>query len=382
MPSVRTEHPHDRIEPFLWGLLPDNAAVLDRWAQRFHVSPRDPFGLLAAVGEDCAGAVQFVPPERVAGISSDSAAAKIEWLSDAEIRDRLRDLRRDHSAWRSPSDTGQFSLAGAQPKTALLFDGRRWGVPSGRTPTTHILKPPTGEWDGHAENEHVCLELASRLGLLAAKSTVRRFGEEIAIVLERYDRLKTDGGFVRVHQEDTCQATAVPPTRKYEAEGGPGIRAMITLLRDNSDAPDEDIAAFLDAIAFNWLIVGTDAHAKNYSVLIGNAGTVRFAPLYDLASILPYRIVAMQKVRLAMKLGGTYRVRDIGIRQWEKLAAENHVDAERLLTRLRSMVAALPDNVSSVRDAALAHGLHHPLIANLANALHSRASDANRILSL
>jgi serine/threonine-protein kinase HipA len=157
MPLTRSEHGHERIEPFLWGLLPDNEAVLGKWAQRFHVSARDAFGLLSGVGEDCAGAVQFIRPERLREITN-SREGKVEWLTEREVAERLRHLREDHSAWRSPSDTGQFSLAGAQPKTALLFDGERWGVPSGRTPTTHILKPPTGEWDGHAENEHMCLE--------------------------------------------------------------------------------------------------------------------------------------------------------------------------------------------------------------------------------
>lgn len=50
------EHGHARIEPWLWGLLPDNEAILARWGQRFQVSPRNPWGLLAHVGEDCAGA--------------------------------------------------------------------------------------------------------------------------------------------------------------------------------------------------------------------------------------------------------------------------------------------------------------------------------------
>ena len=60
MPLVVAEHGHARIEPWLWGLLPDNEAFLARWGQRFHVSPRNAFALLAAVGEDCPGAIQLV----------------------------------------------------------------------------------------------------------------------------------------------------------------------------------------------------------------------------------------------------------------------------------------------------------------------------------
>jgi serine/threonine-protein kinase HipA len=161
-----------KIEPFLWGLLPDNEIVLGQWARKFHVSPRNVFGLLSSVGEDCAGAVQFVRPERMDAVRSD-ARAEVEWLDEAGVAERLRALRQDQSAWRIARDTGQFSLAGAQPKTALLLQDGRWGVPSGRIPTTHILKPPTGEFDGHAENEHFCLELARNLGLPVANSEVR-----------------------------------------------------------------------------------------------------------------------------------------------------------------------------------------------------------------
>ncbi|HMJ14907.1 MAG TPA: hypothetical protein VK524_26020, partial [Polyangiaceae bacterium] len=83
----------------------------------------------------------------------------MQWLEEAEIAARLRALSRDVSAWRSDNDLGQFSLGGAQPKTALTFDGKRCGVPSGRIPTTHILKPGIAGLDGHAENEHFCLAL-------------------------------------------------------------------------------------------------------------------------------------------------------------------------------------------------------------------------------
>ena len=132
MPLVVGEHEHARIEPWLWGLLPDNEAILARWGQRFHVSPRNAFALLGAVGEDCAGAVQLVRPERIDEILEDDSQ-HAEWLTEGDIAERLSTLRKDHAAWRVARDTGQFSLAGAQPKTALLFDGQRWGVPYGLT---------------------------------------------------------------------------------------------------------------------------------------------------------------------------------------------------------------------------------------------------------
>jgi len=124
MPLALAEHGNAKIDPYLWGLLPDNEMVLDHWARKFHVSARNAFGLIACVGEDCAGAVQFVRPERLETILGD-ALPPIEWLDEAGIALRLRALREDHSAWRIPRDTGQFSLAGAPHSQATVRRLRR-----------------------------------------------------------------------------------------------------------------------------------------------------------------------------------------------------------------------------------------------------------------
>jgi serine/threonine-protein kinase HipA len=371
MPLTAAEHGHKPVEAFLWGLLPDNASVLDRWARLFQVSARNAFSLMSHVGEDCAGAVQFVRPERLAYVAG-QGPSEVDWLDEKEVARRLRALLADHAAWRMPRDTGQFSLAGAQPKTALLYENGRWGVPSGRTPTTHILKPPTGEFDGHAENEHVCMQLGSALGLATVNSQVMKFEDQVAIVIERYDRQRTDAGLVRVHQEDMCQALAILPTIKYENEGGPGARAIVDLMRTFSGRSDEDIQRFVDALAFNWLIGGTDAHAKNYAMLIGAEGRARLAPLYDIASILPYDFDA-QKIRSAMKIGGEYRFRDIGARQWRKLATELRLDADRLMARIGDLAGALPDALADICRTAKADGIDRPLVERLARRLRERA---------
>jgi serine/threonine-protein kinase HipA len=141
MPLAAEEHGPAVVQAFLWGLLPDNERVLDRWAKKFQVSARNVFALISHVGEDCAGAIQFVTPDRQEALKS-GKDDKVEWLDEAAVAKRLQALREDHAAWRLPRDTGQFSLAGAQPKTALLLQKDRWGIPSGRIPTTHILKPP------------------------------------------------------------------------------------------------------------------------------------------------------------------------------------------------------------------------------------------------
>lgn len=422
MPLGAAEHGHAAVEAFLWGLLPDNETVLDRWARRFHVSARNPFGLIANVGEDCAGAVQFARPERLDDLLGPDAS-QVEWLDDAGVAARLRALRADHAAWRRPDDPGQFSLAGAQPKTALLFMDGRWGVPSGRMPTTHILKPPLPGLDGHPENEHLCLSLARALGLPAAGTEVRRFEDEVAIVVERYDRARTaslaaaaaaesamwaaravvepEGAaraaaaaaraaalgqlaerqpILRLHQEDLCQALGLRPTAKYQNEGGPGPGRIADLLRTYSSNPDEDVSTFIDALAFNWLIGGADGHAKNYSLLHGGGGRVRLAPFYDLASALPYDDMDPERLTLAMKVGDKYRLRHIRRSDWEHLARDVRLQPAGVVERVADLAAKLPGKVDEIRERAARDALAHPLVDRLARALAERARACAELL--
>jgi serine/threonine-protein kinase HipA len=377
MPVALTEHGDAVVRPFLEGLLPDNTDILREWGRRFHVSANNPFALLGHVGEECPGAVQFAQPDRVEPLLQ-PAAGDVEWLTEADVANRLRALRRNHGAWREIGDVGYFSLAGAQPKTALLRDGDRWGVPSGRSPTTHILKPPVVHYDGFAENEHICLRLARALGLPAAHTEVARFEDQVAIVVERYDRLATPTGRVRIHQEDTCQALGVPPRIKYENEGGPGAPRIFALLDAHSSRADADVATLADALALNWVIGGTDAHAKNYSLLIGAGGQIRLAPLYDIVSALPYHPLQVRKLKLAMRIGGEYRLWNIGRRDWERLAQAVGLEPEPLVRRVGEVAAAVPDLLATERRAAEAEGLAHPILARLTDTV---AENAKRALS-
>jgi serine/threonine-protein kinase HipA len=144
----------------LWGLLPDNEAVLARWARQFQASASSPFSMLATpIGHDCAGAVRFVPPDAVNQLVD--RPGEVTWLTDDEVAQRLRELRQDSTAWLGRSFTGRFSLAGAQAKTALLLQNGRWGEPSGRIATSHILKPAVAGLDDHDLNEHRTIRRSS-----------------------------------------------------------------------------------------------------------------------------------------------------------------------------------------------------------------------------
>ncbi len=369
LPLAARHHGAAAVEPYLWGLLPDSESIVERWARRFQVSARNAFALLAHVGADCPGAVRILRPD-----VKPTQRGNLDWLAEADVAARLRELRADTSAWRAATDSGQFSLAGAQPKTALWFDGTRWGLPSGTTPTTHILKPGILDLDGSAHNEHYCLTLARELGLPAAGSEIRLFEDETAIVVERYDRKFTAEGAVRVHQEDMCQALSVHPSKKYQNEGGPGARDIVALLQEVSAEPIQDVATFVSALVFNWLIAGTDAHAKNYSLLIAPGARCRLAPLYDLASALPYPDLPFQKLKLAMKLGGKYRVRDIGRHQWAKLANEVSLDSDLVDALARDMAQRLPDASSAVLARVQAEGVSHSVVSRLHTELADRGA--------
>jgi len=371
MPTQIRSHADRVISPWLWGLLPDNDAVLRRWARQFHASASSPFSLLATpVGEDCAGSVRFLQPDKVEDHLE--RTGDVTWLSEGEVAQRLKDLRVDSTAWLGRSFTGQFSLAGAQAKTALLFDDGRWGVPSGSIPTSHILKPAVAGLDDHDLNEHLCLDAARRAGLLVARTRIAHFEDESAIVVDRYDRVTVQGGLARVHQEDLCQAMGIPPSRKYQNEGGPGPSEIVALFRGTMSPRDADDAVwrFIDALAWNWLIGGTDAHAKNYSLLLASAD-VRLAPLYDVASALPYGMHE-KKLRFAMKLGGHYEVFTYR-NPWPRAAKELEVDTDALIARVSALTARAPDAFAEAASALDVQELKRDLTPRLVDLIAERA---------
>lgn len=372
MPSVLTDHADEVVRPFLAGLLPDNEHVLEQWGRRFGVSPRNPFALLRYVGEECAGAVQFVIPERVAHLQG-SVRREITWLTHAQVAERLRMLRTDSAAWQAPRGQGQFSLAGAQPKIALLLGHGRWGVPKGRTPTTHILKPPTGAYDGFAENEHFCLRLAQAIALPAAQSTISQFEDQLAIVVTRYDRMVTRAGVTRIHQEDFCQALSVPPARKYQSEGGPGVANLVDVIRNYSSTASVDLETFVRSLAFHWIVGAPDAHAKNYSLLLGGRATVRLAPLYDIVTALPYPTFDHGRLELAMQIGGESRMNRIGPRHWRKLARTVALDEEHVLEHVHTVARQISEVVYPLQHEMLGAGITHPIVPKIAALIAGRA---------
>lgn len=289
-------------------LLPDNPGIRKTIAERVGTEGVDAFSLLAALGRDCVGALQFLPDEFEPG---PAGVIKGRPVKDAEIADMIENLARSPLGL-VPDDDFRISLAGAQEKTALLRYKGRWLKPEGPTPTTHILKPQIGELpngidlSNSVENEYLCLTLTKAMGLPGAAVEMATFGGRRVLIVERFDRLFTsDKRLLRIPQEDCCQALSVPWTRKYESEGGPGVQQILKLLAGSDDA-DGDRRRFLKAIIVFWLLGATDGHAKNFSIFLSPGGGYRLTPLYDIVSAQPSLAaneIRRNKMKMAMAVG-------------------------------------------------------------------------------
>ncbi|WP_430372743.1 type II toxin-antitoxin system HipA family toxin [Stenotrophomonas geniculata] len=369
LPLAQQVHPTQTVSAVLWGLLPDNEATLDRWASAFQVSARNPLGILSHVGEECAGAIQFITDDRLDLVTSGALDA-ITPLSDEDVAARLQRVRQDVGATRRPDDLGQFSLAGAQAKIALLHTEQGWALPSGRIPTTHILKPPSGDFRGYVENEMFCLALAREMDLSTAYSSRLQIGTESAICVERYDRYQIDGQWFRLHQEDFCQALGIRPHLKYQNQGGPGPADLANVLWQHSGNPTEDVQRLFDALAFNYFIGGTDAHAKNYSLLIDSGGMARLAPLYDISSALAYPELDIRAIRMAMRIGSHYNWWDIRLNDWVTLSEQLRLNPSDCLKRMTLMAYQLPATASDVHQSMEQEGTGHEVLHHLIEQIH------------
>ncbi|MDR6305181.1 serine/threonine-protein kinase HipA [Nitrobacter vulgaris] len=337
-------------------LLPDSELLRRRVAERVGAEGADAYSLLVAIGRDCIGALQFVAD----GVDERSSGIEGEPIDDAAIEKLLRNLEQAPLGL-SKDDDFRISVAGAQEKTALLWDGKRWRRPLGTTPTTHILKPQIGELpngidlSNSVENEFFCLRLLAVFGLPVNNATIETFGRTRALVIERFDRRWTqDGRLLRLPQEDCCQALSVPPSRKYQSDGGPGLVQVLDLLK-GSDTPDEDRKTVLKAQILFWLIGATDGHAKNFSIFLGPGGTFRLTPLYDVLSAQPSldaRQIERKQMKLAMAVGAKnhYRIDGIQGRHFFETGRKARFSKTTVQTVINEIAATAGETLERLAD--------------------------------
>ena len=356
LPVAGVRYSGERVTNWIGGLLPDRSEVLSRWRARYGVRRQDAYALLWHVGEDVAGAARFVRP----GAAPHEGAAVL--LSDIEIGKRIKNLATDAASWAPTPGTGQFSLAGAQAKFALARTAHGWADPSGERATTHIFKPAIPGMDDQDLGEHLTMHLAATVGLPVARTSLQEFDGSRVLVVERFDRYKgPTGESLRIHQEDAVQALGLSPSRKYEDLGGPGARQIVGLLRDSVTGGNAraDIWTFLDAVAFNWLTLGTDAHARNYA-LMHHGHSTRLAPLYDLNSFLPY--VVDRPAHLAMRIGFTQTdAVMVKASDWDELARDCKVNPEQLFERVAHLAARVVPIAHDVAASEDVSGWGSPL---------------------
>lgn len=284
----------ERVANYFDNLLPDSDAIRRRAAERFRTGSVDPFDLLKAIGRDCVGAVQILEDEEIP-----EGFDRIEGvpLSEEDIERHLIETvtPRAFAAGRDPDADFRISLAGAQEKTAFLWWGGQWLAPRGATSTSHIFKLPLGlvggrraDFSTSVDNEWLCLKLLKAYGLDVAEASIATFGQQRVLVVERFDRRVAPNGqwLMRLPQEDFCQVEGCSPLRKYENEGGPGLKALFATLRQSVNAA-VDMRTLMAAQILFWLLRAPDGHAKNFSIQLLPRGRFQLTRLYDVMSAYP-----------------------------------------------------------------------------------------------
>jgi serine/threonine-protein kinase HipA len=373
------------VEHYFDNLLPDSPAIRKRVAERFRTGSVEPFNLLSAIGRDCVGALQLLPdgavPEghdQVEGVEVDEAAIE-RHLLEVVTPDRF-------GAARDPDDSFRISLAGAQEKDAFLHWNGRWMKPRGATPTTHIFKLPLGRVGGRqadfstsVDNEWLCLKLLAAYGLPVPKAEIASFGQQRVLVVERFDRVVSVDGtrLLRLVQEDFCQATGTSPLVKYEAEGGPGLRVLFTLLQQSLDA-ERDLRILMASQVLFWMLRAPDGHAKNFSIHLLPGGRYRLTPLYDVMSAYPVmgegpNQWSPRKLKLAMALVGNnrhYEAERIQRRHFNSTAKRFGYGetAEPLIRELIERTPAVIDEVQRVLPPGFSNEVADKVLSGLQRA--------------
>ncbi|PIR16082.1 MAG: protein HipA [Elusimicrobia bacterium CG11_big_fil_rev_8_21_14_0_20_64_6] len=330
LPLQKEPFDPDHARPFFANLLPE-ANVRARIARGLGVSESNDFQLLEELGGDCAGALTLLPEGAALQtqgeyqlVSSDELARMIEEMPQRPLLTAQEGLR--------------LSLAGAQEKIPVYLKDGQIFLPRGSNASSHILKPAMTRFANTVQNEAFCMMLAADSGLPVPKAVIRE-GRQRAYLIERYDRrLAPDGKLLRIHQEDFCQALGVDFSRKYEAEGGPGLKDCFALLDKHSSEPILDKRNMLKAVVFNYLIGNCDAHAKNFSLLLDD-DAVRLTPFYDLVSTKVYGTLSP---KFAMRIGGQLRGEWVTKENWLKLADEAAVGSKAVLSICEELGETVP----------------------------------------
>ena len=360
--SPVTPYRGEVVESFFDNLLPDSIDIRRRVRAKFGAKSTSAFDLLFEVGRDCAGAIQLLPEDKTA---DDVKQIDATPLDESGVANELRATVTSTALGQRESEEFRISIAGAQEKTALLWHKEQWHRPTGATPTTHIFKLPLGrvgrmqaDLTTSVENEWICRQIVHEFGIPIAECNIADFEDQHVLVVKRFDRRlsRNRRWWVRLPQEDLCQATGTPPADKYESDGGPGISKVSDLLLGSRNSADDRRTFFKANVVF-WLLCAIDGHAKNFSLFIEPGGRFHMTPLYDVLSAYPVlgggrNQLAPQKARMAMAVAGAnrhYRWSRIQPRHWLSTAAAVGL-AATARDDLQQIAGRAPEVVSKVAE--------------------------------
>ncbi|MDP2430684.1 MAG: type II toxin-antitoxin system HipA family toxin [Pseudomonadota bacterium] len=335
-----------KTRPFFAGLLPEGQ-MRRLIAQQFQVSGQNDFALLDHIGGECAGAVTFLEPGQALPVPTRND--DVQWLSDEEVVAILEELPRRPML--AGFDGLRLSLAGAQDKLPVVFDGARIGLPRNGTPNSHILKPAIHAVEDSVLNEGFCMALAEAMKLKPARSHVHAVLNRPFLLVERYDRVvNAQGRRQRLHQEDFCQALGVVPEMKYRNEGGPDLAQCFDLVRRATRPGAPQVLRLFDYVIFNALIGNHDAHAKNFSLLYlgGKSGKPPvLAPCYDTLSTAVYPTLT---TKMAMKIGSKYKFSEVEKRHWDQFAEGVGLAKAQAKRRILELAKSLPPTARKLQS--------------------------------
>ena len=364
MPLSPRRVPPRLFLPWAANLLPE-ATQLKAIGLQLGAAPEDVIGILAELGRDTAGALSIGKP---------GSTSSTGWRPIPDERALERILAELPSKPFLVGEDGvSMSLAGVQSKLGVAIDAEaRICVPINGAPSTWILKPDSERLFGGVQNEALCLALARRIGLNVPDISTGRAGKRAYLLVKRYDRVEQNGRWRRLHQEDFCQALGKPPSAKYESNqtgiAGPTLAEMFAVTRNAMRAPD--VVNLLDYVIFNVLTCNTDAHAKNYSLMISGQG-FKLAPIYDVMCALAWEHVTRN---MAQKIAGKNRGEHLKRRHWQRFAADCGLNAPRLIARVETLArAALTETRNAAAEVAAMPAGAHPLMEQVCEAIEGRA---------
>jgi len=333
MPTRSRPYRGQVVSAFFDNLLPELPALRTRLAARLKVASSSPGDILSELGRDCAGAVQLFPEGLVRGAARVSGVP----LKESYLERFLKVVPRS-PILRCLRHHFRVALAGVQEKTALLYYQGQWRFPTHSTATTHIFK--LGQT---AENEWLCHLLLKAYGFPTARCQLVPAGDLLALAVERFDRRWCAQGMrlLRVPVEDLCQALGVPSEKKYERDGGPGIKQVLDLLLGSAQG-QRDREEFLRRHIVYWMLGANDGHAKNFSLFLEAAGRFHLAPCYDVVSTYPH------PEPMAMAVGGEFEWSKIETRHWLATARQARMQ-NHMPGLIRQLVEKTPAVIETVR---------------------------------